>query len=102
MVIDLALLRIIKYRENFDKVHRYIPRSAIDKRTRAVTEDIRKYFEMNEDEAQIDFPAFRSMFFTTWHKGMGEADCEFYNNMLDRMEQDVPESVKKNIINNLL
>tara|TARA_R110002096_G_scaffold110795_1_gene241958 strand:+ start:466 stop:1713 length:1248 start_codon:yes stop_codon:yes gene_type:complete len=101
-MIDLALLRIIKYKEQFDKVQRYIPRSAIDKRTRAVTEDIRKYFEMNTEEEILDFPSFRSMFFTTWHKSMGEEDCKYYNQLIDRMQTDVPESVKKNIINQLL
>lgn len=102
MIIDLALLRIIKYREQFDKVHRYIPRSAIDKRTKAVTDDIRKYFELNPDEQEIDFPSFRSMFFTTWHKSMADADCDYYNQLIERMQTDVSESVKKNIINQLL
>ena len=46
-MIDLALLRIIKYRENFDKIHRYIPKSAIDKRTKAIVVDIKKYFDLN-------------------------------------------------------
>ena len=101
-MIDLALLRIIKHQEQFKKVHRYIPRSAIDKRTKAVTDDIRKYFELNPDEEVIDFPSFRSMFFTTWHKGMGDSDCDYYNQLIDRMETDVSESVKKNIINQLL
>ena len=101
-MIDLALLRIIKYKEQFDKVHRYIPRSAIDKRTKAVTEDISKYFEANPEESVLDFPAFRSMFFTTWHKGLKDADCDYYNKLIDNMQTDVPDSVKKNIINNLL
>ncbi|QPI17677.1 putative DnaB-like helicase [Alteromonas phage vB_AmeP_R8W] len=101
-MIDLALLRIIKYREQFDKVHRYIPKSSIDKKTRAITEDIRKYFESNPDEEKIDFPSFRSMFFTTWHKGLSDSDCDFYNKLIERMEEDVPESIKKNIINQLL
>ncbi|ASL24398.1 putative DnaB-like helicase [Alteromonas phage vB_AspP-H4/4] len=101
-MIDLALLRIIKYREQFEKVHRYIPKSAIDKKTKAITDDIRKYFEINEDDKEIDFPSFRSMFFTTWHKGLSDSDCEFFNKLLERMEEDVSESVKKNIINQLL
>lgn len=101
-MIDLALLRIIKHKEQFDKVHRYIPRSSIDKRTKAVTDDIAKYFKDNPDEEVIDFPSFRSMFFTTWHKGMGESDCDYYNKLITRMEEDVPESIKKNIINQLL
>ena len=101
-MIDLALLRIIKYKENFDKIHRYIPKSAIDKRTKAIIADIQKYYELNEDETKLDFPSFRSMFFTTFHKGMKKADCDYYNKLLTRMEADVPESIKKNIINQLL
>ncbi len=101
-MIDLALLRIIKYKEQFDKVYRYIPRSAIDKRTKAVADDIKKYFDLNDEELVIDFPSFRSMFFTTFHKNMAEADCDYYNKLITRMEEDVPESVKKNIINQLL
>ena len=101
-MIDLALLRIIKHKADFDKVHRYIPRSAIDKKTKAITDDIAKYFELCPDEEKLDFPAFRSMFFTTFHKKMGESDCDFYNKIIDKMEEDVPEAVRKNIINQLL
>lgn len=33
---------------------------------------------------------------------MSESDCDYYNQLMKRMEQDVPDSVKKNIINQLL
>ena len=83
-------------------MERYIPTSAIDKKTKAIVEDIRKYFEANEEETVLDFPAFRSMFFTVWHKGLKDDDCDFYNALLTKMEDDVPDSVRKNIINQLL
>jgi replicative DNA helicase len=57
---------------------------------------------MNPEESIIDFPAFRSMFFTTFHKGMEKAECTYYNQLIDRIQTDVPESVKRNIINQLL
>lgn len=101
-MLDLSLLRIIKYREYFNKVYRYIPQSAIDKRTKAVTLDIKRYFDDNPEEDQLDFPAFRSLFFTKYHKGMKDEDIAYYNKLLDRMEDDVVESLRKNIINNLL
>lgn len=101
-MIDLALLRVIKYREQFQKVHRYIPKSGIDKRTRAVAKDFGRYFEAHEDAEEIDFPAFRSLFFTSWHRNLKDADCEYYNKLITRIEEDVPESVKKSIINQLL
>lgn len=101
-MIDLSLLRIIKYKEQFNKVHRYIPRSSMDKKTIAIADDIKKYFEQNPEEEAIDFPAFRSMFFNSFHKNLGESDIEFYNKLITRMEDDVSESIKKNIINQLL
>jgi replicative DNA helicase len=101
-MIDLALLRVIKYQAEFNKVSRYIPVSAIDKRTKAITEDIRKYFEMAPEEEVLDFPSFRSMFFTTWHKGLKDEDCDYYNKVISNMEQDVPTEVKKHLINSLL
>lgn len=101
-MIDLALLRIIKWREQFDKVYGYIPRSAIDKRTKILADDMAKYFKANPEEERIDILSFRSMFFTTWHKGMDKDSTEYYNGVIDRLEADPPESVKRNIINNLL
>ncbi|QDP66059.1 MAG: putative ATP-dependent helicase [Prokaryotic dsDNA virus sp.] len=102
LIIDLALLRIIKYKEQFDKVQRYIPNAAISKKTKAIVSDIRKYFKDNPEETVLDFPSFRSMFFTVWHKNMNDESCDYYNKLITRMEEDVPESVKKNIINQLL
>lgn len=101
-MIDLALLRIIKYKDAFDKVHRYIPRSAIDKRTKLVADDIAKYFKENEEAEVIDFASFRSMFFTSWHKGLGKEKCDYFNQVINKMKTDVSESVRKNIVNNLL
>ena len=101
-MIDLTLLRIIKYKEQFVKVSKYIPDSAIDKRTKAITADIKKYFELSPEEEVLDFSAFRSMFFTTFHKGLKEEDCKYYNTVISRMEQDVPDSIRNNIVNQLL
>lgn len=101
-MIDLALLRVVKYKEQWEKVHRYIPLSAIDKRTKAIVADISKYFELHPESKVIAFDVFRSLFFTTWHKGMKDADVEYYNKVLSAMEKDVTEDAKKNLINQLI
>lgn len=101
-MIDIALLKVLKHKEQFDKVFRYIPSSAIDKRTRAITQDIKKYFDLHPDETTIDMQAFRSLFFTSWHKGMSDEDVKFYNGVLDQMAKEAPEAIKKTLINQLL
>jgi replicative DNA helicase len=42
------------------------------------------------------------MFFTVWHKGMKDADCDFYNQLITNMEKDVSESIKSNLVNQLV
>jgi len=100
--IDLALLRVIKYKDQYDKVARYIPMGAINKRTKLVAKDIGRYFEDNDEETKINFNSFRSLFFTSYHRKLNEADTEFYNTVLTKMEADVPDGVKNSLINQLL
>jgi replicative DNA helicase len=102
VAVDLALLRCIKYREQFDKVHAFIPMSAIDKRTKTITKDIGKYFEMHPHETKLNMASFRSLFFTSFHKKLAEASTDYYNKLLTRMEADVPEEVQASLINQLL
>lgn len=102
-MIDLALLRVLKYREQWEKVKSYIPMSAIDKRTKAIVVDIGKYFAMHPEEDKIDFPVFRSLFFTTWHKNMKKQDdLNYFNPLIDKMAEDVPEHIQRNLINQLI
>jgi replicative DNA helicase len=101
-MIDIALLRVIKYREQYDKIRGFIPVSAIDKKTKTIALDLERYFNDHPDESVLNFPAFRSLFFTVYHKGMNDATIEYYNNLLTSMEQDVPDAVMKSMINRLI
>ena len=100
--IDLALLRVIKYKEQYDKVARYIPMGAINKRTKLVAKDIGRYFEENDNETMINFNSFRSLFFTSYHRKLNDDDTTFYNAILTKMEADVPDGVRNSLINQLL
>ena len=100
--IDLALLRVIKYKEQYDKVARYIPMGAINKRTKLVAKDIGRYFEENDSETMINFNSFRSLFFTSYHRKLNDDDTTFYNAILTKMEADVPDGVRNSLINQLL
>ena len=101
-MIDQALLRIIKNKEQFNKVYQYIPQAAMDKKTKAIVLDFKKYFEEHPEETCIDMSAFRTLFFTVYHKNMKDEQIDFYNKLLTRLEEDVSEAVQKTIINKLL
>ena len=101
-MIDIAILRCVKHREQYDKVHRYIPKGTLSDKTKAIVSDIGKYFSMHPDEEVINEATFRSLFFTTWHKGISDELVGVYNPIISRMMEEPPEAVKKTLINSLL
>lgn len=101
-MIDSSLLQVIKYKEQYDKVHAYIPTAAIDKQTKAIVKDVGKYFTLHPDEEVIDFGVFRTLFYTKWHKTLKRDAKDIYAMTLDRMEQDASDEIRKTLINNLL
>lgn len=103
MRADLALLRVIKYRESYDKVKGYIPKDeSIDKRTKLIAKDVGKYFDMNEDKSVLDMESFRSLFFTSWHRTLKEEELQFFNRVLDKMATDETVLSTSNLINMLI
>lgn len=103
MRVDLALLRIVKYRESYDKVKGYIPNDeSVNKRTKVLVHDIGKYFEAHPEAMQIELNGFRSLFFTAWHRTLKEEEIKFYNNVLDKMEIDETVASTRTLINMLI
>jgi len=103
MRADLALLRVIKYRDSYDKVKGYIPKDdSVSKRTKVIAKDIGKYFEMNTDVEKVDMEGFRSLFFTSWHRTLKEDEIKFYNRVLENMTKDETVLSSSNLINMLI
>ena len=100
-MIDISCLQIIKHRTQYNKVAKFMSKNDMDKRTIAIKNDIGKYFDSSDEEV-INFDSFRSLFFNEYHRNLKEADVAYYNGIITKMEQDVPEAVQKNIINSLL
>ena len=100
-MLDLAVLQIIKRRDQFNKVAKFMHKDSMDKRTIAIKNDIGKYFDSN-DEKELNFDSFRSLFFNEYHRKLKDDDIAYYNGVITNMEKDVPEAVEKNIINSLL
>lgn len=101
-MIDRSLLQVIKYREQYEKVGQYIPDAAIDKKTKAIVKDVGKYFTMHPEEEVIDFGVFRTLFYTKWHKSLKGEDKDFYAKIIDGMQTDASDDIKRTLINNLL
>lgn len=101
-MIDQQLLQVIKYKEQYEKVGPYIPDASLDKKTIAIAKDVGRYYAMHPDEDIIDFGTFRTLFYTKWHKSLKKDDKDFYAAIIDKMQEDPSEEIKRTLINNLL
>ena len=57
-MIDIILLRIMKYREDFEKLGRTLPEKALDPTTYAILQAFGKYFDKFKDHDKIDIQVF--------------------------------------------
>ena len=100
-MIDLHLLRLLKYREDFYRVRGRIPDTAIDPQTRAILGDYDKYFKAFPDHTVVDIPTFMPMF-RTWHATLKDDKRASYEAVLSNIKQDVGEDVKREVMRTLL
>lgn len=101
-MIELALLRAVKYRSEYDKVKHYINTDAIDEQTRTIIKVINKYWESAAEGTQVvDMDTLRSMFFHA-HKDMNQDSVSIYNQLFDRVCSDLSKHEQSLIINNLI
>lgn len=61
-MIDLNLLRITKYRNDFYKVRGRVPAAAMDAQTNALLADFQHYFNTLPEHEKIDYATFLPMF----------------------------------------
>jgi replicative DNA helicase len=77
-MIDVILLRILRHRKDFSTLYPMIPREGVlDKKTVALADDFRRYFETFPSHTEVDLQTFLPRF-AQWHSTMGEEDIRGY------------------------
>lgn len=76
-MIDVILLRIMKYREKYFLLDSLVQRETIDAKTVALLEDFGKYFEAFSSHNVIDLTTFMTRF-PHWHKGINDERISEY------------------------
>lgn len=100
--IDLAVLRVMKRREQYDKIKGFIPDSSLDEHTKLVLDCYRRYYELHPTADLIDMDVFRSLFFSQWNRTLNQDSVNTYNVLIDRCCDDVSEEQRANIVNMLI
>ena len=102
MSLDLTLLRIVKRREDFDKLAKSIPDQVLDERTRVILKDFGKFFREHDDVAQISFEPFWFWFKTFAHPRLSEEGKATYEQLLKPIDEDVTPGLRDGIMARLV
>jgi replicative DNA helicase len=100
-MIDLALLRILKYREDFHRIKSRVPKSALDSQTLAIIEDFAVYFKRMPDATVVDMPTFLPIF-RAQHPSMTADQVASFEGILRRVTEDVSASERSGIMHSML
>lgn len=101
-MIDLNLLRITKYRDDFLKVRGRVPEAAMDPQTNILLTDFGHYFEQLPDHHRIDYATFLPMF-RARHPSLNSEQRAAYETILDNaLNKDVGEDEKATIMRSVL
>lgn len=99
-MIDIVLLRIMKYRKDFEKLNRSITAQTVDPKTKALLDSFGKYFDKFPNHEQIDLQVFLPRF-KSWHPGMTEEQFNVYVGILRTIKEDVDEETRGGILSSL-
>jgi len=100
-MIDLQMLRIAKYKDDFWKLRGRIPLSAMNKETVAMLTDFEAYFKRFQDHDVIDMQTFYPLW-CSLHPNYDEATRAAYEKLMGMIKQDVAEADKEQILHSLM
>lgn len=100
-MLDLQLLRILKYRQDFYRIKGRIPDSALDSQTRHILGVFGEYFEAMPDEERINVATFLPIFRAKSTHIKAE-DFKVYEGILTKLNTDVAPEQKEGVMKALL
>ena len=99
--IDLTILRIMRYRERFEKMYSSLPVFAFDEKTGVILTDFQQYFLDFPNHECIDPDTFDT-FFAFQHPTLNAEQRGFYKTLFHKVHQDVDADTEKGIMARVL
>ena len=102
MSLDLTTLRLIKYRNRYEKLAGAIPKRALDRRMQVVLADFGRYFRELPDAQKIEAEPF-GLFFKTVHPNVKPEEHATYSELFHRIEaEDVSPELEAGLMKRLM
>lgn len=96
--LDLTTLRLLKYRNRYEKLARAIPSRALDQRTQIILKDFGRYFRDFPDAQKVEPEAF-SVTFRMLHPEQKDEALSIYDQLFKQIaDEDVPPEVEAGLM----
>lgn len=102
MSLDITALRLLKYRERYEKLGRSVPKAALQPLTATLLEDFGKYFKEFPDAARIEQGPFLMWFKGFRHPNLQEAELTVYSAIIGKSMDDVDASLESGLMARLV
>ena len=100
-MLDLTLLRVLKIKENYDKVVPQLPSDAFEQETMVMIKDFGKYLK-ETGATRVEPGPFKSFFFNIYHPKMAKDRKDYFNRLIDNIGQDVDPGTIRAMTNRLI
>jgi replicative DNA helicase len=99
-MLDIILLRIMRYRKEYLRLHRTVGEGTVDPKTKAILNDFGKYFEKFPEHDVVDMQVFLPRF-KQWHPNLTDEQLLVYTGMLRQINEDVDECTREGVLHDL-
>lgn len=103
MSLDMTVLRLLKYRERYERLAGAVPKNAVDQHTSILLADFGAFFKEFPDVDKIDASVFMLWFKGFRHPGLPDAALEVYSATFRAVcEEDVAPTIEQGIMERLV
>jgi replicative DNA helicase len=99
--LDLTVLRLLKYKEKYDRLIKAVPAGAVEQRTAIILDDFGRWFREHDGASRIDFSTFPFMF-QKWHPTLKPEAMAVYEHLFNDAQIDVAEHIEGGLAKQLV
>lgn len=102
MSLDITSLKLLKYRERYERLGRSVPKQALQPLTATLLEDFGKFFKEFPNAQRIEQGPFLTWFKGYRHPTLGESELAVYSAIIGKSMDDVDESLESGLMARLV
>lgn len=102
MSLELTVLRLLKYRDRFERLIRAVPKHVLDAKTQTILDDYAAFFKEFPEAAKIPHDEFFLWFRAFRHPTLTTEQQALYEQMLKAVQTDVGPDIEAGLLERLV